>query len=109
EQRSTMPSYKLRRYGPLNNWYAFYSEGRRSKSWSTRTDDQKLAKKRSEAFFANLVVDTETQDDPMIRDLLLRYRDDKDGTVVAAYTSNLNVDNLLAHYDGRTVSFITAA
>jgi integrase len=104
-----MPSYKLRRFGPLNNWYSFYSEGRRSKSWSTRTDDYELAKKRAEVYFANLVVDTEEQDDPLVRDLLLRYHDNKSGEVFSVETADRTKDFLLAHYDGKTVSQITAA
>jgi integrase len=104
-----MPSYKLRRYGPLDNWYTFYSEGRRSKSWSTRTDDYELAKKRADVFMANLVVDTEPSDDPLIRDLLLRYHDHKSGEVFSVETAGRTKDFLLAHYDGKAASYITAA
>ncbi len=104
-----MPVYTLRRYGPLDNWYAFYSEGRRSKSWSTRTGSKQLAAKRAEVFFANLVVDVDgPQDDPPIRDVLLRYQDDKSGELFSIDTADRTVSSLQAHYDGKTVSYITA-
>jgi len=102
-----MPSYKLRRYGPLNNWYAFYSEGRRSKSWSTRTENKQLAAKRAEAFFANLLA--EEEEDPLIRDVLLRYQDDKEGELFSLQTADRTVAQLMEHYDGKKVSYISAA
>lgn len=104
-----MPSYKLRPFGPLDNLYAFYSEGRRSKSWSTRTTDKELAKKRADAYFANLVLGAEPQEDPLIRDILLTYQDDKDGKLFSTETATRTADLLQTYYDGKPVSYITSA
>ena len=50
-----MPSYKLRKSntGP-KNYYAFWSEGRRSKSVSTRTKDKTEAIEFAETYFKEL-------------------------------------------------------
>ena len=73
-----MPSYKLRRYGPLKNWYAFFSEGRRSKSWSSGTDDKELAAKRADAYFYELASPKNTAPaDVLVASVLRRYQDEK--------------------------------
>jgi integrase len=76
-----MPSYKLRRYGtikPLKNWYAFYSEGRRSKSWSTGTTDKGLADKRASAYLSDLYAERDAKPgDVSLRAVLSRYQDEK--------------------------------
>ena len=76
-----MPSYKLRRYGtlkPIKNWYVFFSEGRRSKSWSTRTTDKALANKRAAAYLNDLYAERDAKpDDVSLRAVLYRYQDEK--------------------------------
>jgi len=108
-----MPSYKLRRYGtvkPLKNWYAFYSEGRRSKSWSTGTPDKGLADKRAAAFMRELFVEKDASPGQvLIEAVLRRYFDDKRDEVESAETARRTVDHLVAYYEGENVDFITAA
>jgi hypothetical protein len=107
-----MPSYKLCRYGTLKpqNWYAFFSEGRRSKSWSTRTTDKVLAHKRAAAFLAELhSPKDQTPEDVGIDAVLRRYEDDKRDDFVSGETNRLVIAHLIGHYGDKPASFITAA
>jgi integrase len=104
-----MPSYKLRRFGPIKNWYAFYSVDRRSKSWSTGTPDKPLAIKRADAYFALLFAKNDASpDDLKVVDVLLRYQDDKREEFASA-TADFTIAKLMEYYGNSTVAEITAA
>lgn len=101
--------YKLRRFGPLKNWYAFFSIDRRSKSWSTGASDKPLAIKRAEAYFAILFAEKDASpEDLTIAAVLKRYQADKDGEFASERTADINVANLLAFYGDMVVADITA-
>ena len=102
-----MPSYKLRRYGPLKNWYVFYSEGRRSKSWSSRTDDKALAHKRAKAFFDDLYAPKDGEPDHVLIDAVLRqYQDDQGCEAAGKDTAQRAFDHLVSVYAGKVVSYL---
>ena len=63
-------SFDLRRYGPLKNWYVFWTEDGRSERWSTRTKDHELAKKRRKAFVQDLLSKEAEAHDPSIGTVL---------------------------------------
>ncbi len=108
-----MPSYQLRRYGtlkPIKNWYAFYSEGRRSKSWSTRTTDKGLADERAVAYLAALYADPDAPAEELyIDDLVRTYHDDKRGEIKSTETAGYAFDHLVEYYKGKTVDYITTS
>src|SRR5712664_1312083 len=105
-----MPSYKLRRFGPSKNWYAFFSIERRSKSWSTRTSDKPLAVKRADAYLAELFAEPDASPEAlMVADVLRRYQDDKREELASLKTADRTVEHLVAHYGSCTVADITAA
>jgi integrase len=105
-----MPSYKLRRSGPLKNWYAFYSIERRSKSWSTGTTDKPLAIKRADAYFALLYAKKDADPEDMtVSDVLLRYKNDRDGEFASPTTAAYTISHLAKYYGGSTVADINAS
>ena len=74
-----MPSYKLRKSnsGP-RNYYAFWSEGRRSKSVSTRTKDKAEAIEFAETYFKELYAGKDAPPtEVLIASVLHRYQDEK--------------------------------
>ena len=102
-----MPSFKLRRFGPIKNWYAFYSVNRRSKSWSTGTTDKPLAAKRAEAYFAILFAPADASpEDTRVADVLRRYQDDKREEFVSLDTAERTIEHLVRHYGGSSVADI---
>lgn len=114
--------FKLERYGPANRWYVTWSEGSRSKRWSTRTTDQELAEKRRKAFVTDLLTPREARPEDMDLGIVLcRYRDRKLGLysngdgpddleaeeIQSKQTMSLAIDHFLALYEGKPVSYLT--
>ena len=74
-----MPSYKLRKSstGP-KNYYAFWSEGRRSKSVSTRTTNKAEAVEFAETYFKELYAQKDAPPtEVLLASVLHRYQDEK--------------------------------
>ena len=100
-----MPSYKLRKSksGP-RNYYAFWSEGRRSKSVSTRTTDKTEAVEFAETYFKELYAEKDAPPtEVLMASVLHRYQDEK-GVGTASEKANLQaIDSLLAFFGTKAV------
>jgi integrase len=73
-----MSTFSLRRYGPKNNWYVFWTEDGCSERRSTRTPEFALAGKWRDNFLRDLLMSTEgTPQVPDIGLILDRYQDEK--------------------------------
>jgi integrase len=100
-----MPSYKLRKSdsGP-KNYYAFWSEGRRSKSVSTRTKDKAEAIEFAETYFKELYAEKDAPPaEVLLASVLHRYQDEK-GVGTASEKANAQaLDSLLGFYSTKAV------
>lgn len=104
-----MRSFELRRSKPPSkNYYAHWSEGRRSKSWSTRADDKVLARERALAYLTELYSPADAKaEDLLINDVLRGYQDDMRGELHSEETADRTFNHLVDYYKGRTVAYIT--
>lgn len=104
-----MFSFKLKRYGPKNNYYVFWSEGGRSKRWSTRTHDHELAKKREKAFVRDFLASLEggNDEDVYLKTVLDTYMDERGGVAHSPQSLGSSIKSLNDFYgeDFKVVSF----
>ncbi len=105
-----MPTFTLKRYGPKDNFYVFWTENGRSERWSTRTPDGALAETRRNKFVQDMLTPQLASPDEMpISTALLRYEEEHAIGVASQETSALAIKHLCAYYDGKPVSCITKA
>jgi integrase len=103
-------SFELRRYGPLKNWYVFFTENGRSERWSTRTKDHELAKKRRKAFMADFLMPKEADPaDTPVGVVLSRYLDDKEFTGRSLEVAQYHISRLETHFADIRVADLNAS
>lgn len=102
-----MTNFRLKKYGPLGNYYICWSEGRRSKRQSTHTSDYELAKQRCNELALEVLRPKDARpQDVMVEAVLRRYYAEHGSEVRSLDTSKRAVDRLIARYKDKSVAEI---
>ncbi len=97
--------YELRRHGPKNHWYIFWSEGRRSKRRSTRTGDWEKAKEWRRGFLIEITRPEKAEPEQYaIGTLIEEYWNEKGKKAEAAKSTKSHKDHIKRFHDRDTVA-----